>query len=1342
MASSPVSAADAAGSDAEMLTPSRKVRALLAQFDDSDSENEASNTRVNGFADRKTNGTSSSGAQSSDDSDDDAPVVRKSRMAARLEPETQRREPTAGGVTAAADERKSDGEQSREDAAPRRRLLTKRKSRPGAPSTPATSVHSSAAHSPLFFPSPTRSQAAASDARGVAGGDASDGERSTLAEPLSKFQALVEKQAKLRLEREKAEEAKRAARQASLEEQARSLKRQRGSSPGDDSHESSEGSDADAARRIAKRAKPTRKASKKAIEEMKRETQRLSRNNQLAHQAQVRKKITKESLLARFGLAPKNAPLPEQGSASRASSVSDSDSEVRHHSTPPTSPMQSPPKDTPKDLSKQSATDQVVEAPPLAEIGLEPLLDVSKGKGKAIEGAPDLPEPVILGSALMPTVPTATAGLVVSTDDKVDKRAKIKAMLRAVGVGSADDADDDELDVVTNPGDQRKYAAFEKLPKHKAKETTSHLALRTLAHVHERNKDDKSTMTQAEMAANLRKAARLQARAERQQRIDELRAKGVVIQTAEERDRDQEVVEDLVERAREEAAELARREKEAAKKDGTFEPLDLENEEGKLFDDQADDDDEEEEEEVAQEDDEALRRESDDEEGDESDLATELAVKTPAAAKVRNTRVISDDEDDAPQLETPKLPQLAKTPQTISSRSARKQIPGLNMSDDLPLGLTQAFGATMADSQSQTQQEEKDSMDYVHDLPSPGLAIMPRLNRMESLDLVTDSQPATQTQPLDISLTLSQPQAIPESPSLVRGMSTTQPTPSQAAFEPTQDADYVFSPFHGNRFTAESPSLRPHSTIDTVPLNEVEASPILVRKGRLRRGRAVDDESEADDGAEADASVTAFEVMKRAAKKAEMETFDKTKSKAKDIVDEAAEESDDEYAGLGGASDDENAHDVENEDDRRIIDDDTQVGKGDEAALAGFYADRERKSDEAAVNKLYQEIKTGKLRNRRAVGGDLDLSDEEDEAARRSEAKRREHAKMRRELLKDEAVGKIADDRKKEAFLRSIEDRHDASDDDELEVTDKQDESQSQDQAGQHSITETQSGLKRKRPLDPTSESQLNRLPPALRRTAIDKKPSTVAEIRENLSFLFEEPDSLSNSASLELSDSDDDDPGKYVNLDRHYDEAEADELAAADEDGSGLGDFVVDDEEEEDSTVSDGVFKKPNFPYSASFSSRTTNTNPRRSRGTVINRLSLTRASSTASSTTSNGLTKMAFMANTATVSATSTFRPPSLLRRATTNSSLSSLSSENVSATGVSIAKTERGHVSEEKAFVRKGMGGRRNAVNYQAGERPQQKAAGNSRRGKGGAMGKNAKGGGGGGFLNGLLRGDTWG
>ncbi|ETN41346.1 uncharacterized protein HMPREF1541_03281 [Cyphellophora europaea CBS 101466] len=1366
-------------SESEPPTPKGKIQAILAQFSDSDSGDAVTDARPANPNHHKTNPRPAP-PTSDDDSDADVPVARKSRMAARLATGSK-----AATISPRADKQITDtsprhvlGQQTRDNSSdelarpqPRRRLLTKRKRSPAAspkerPSEPA---------SPLFFPSPTRSSAAEPEDDGV---EILNGDEPQPSLANSRFKALVEKQRKRREEKEDAERAKRAAREQSALAQRSSSKRPRGSSPADDSHESSEGSDADAARKIAQGAKPSRKASKKAMEEMKRETQRMSRNMQLAHQAKVKKRISKDAFLARFKLRTASNAANERAnlSSSRTASPeygSDAD-RVSRHTTPPTSPLEA------HDLVDKSAENALVEpdavsglglvleAPSMEEIGLDPQANTDKGKGKAapLPAIPD--EPIQVSTGMVPTSEAPAADVVAA---KKDRKSRIAELLRASRASSTED-DGDDLEVVTSKGDMRKYAAFERLPKRKAKEMPSHLALRALAHVGDSERNDRASMTTAEMQASLRRAAREQARKERQEKIEELKAKGVIIQTAEERERDQQEVEDLVEKARQEAAQISKREKEAAKKDGTFvkdglddddsdeedddfatdeedaaqtddeesddEEIeergieDLENEEGKLFDDQADEDGSEEELEI----DSAEHSDVEDVAGHPEDDRMKY-LQTPAPRRSRNTRILSDDEDDdAPRVETPVLPQPSKTPQSLF-RSARKQIPGLHMSDDMPLGLTQAFDATMAESQTQEdgQTQAPDSIDCVAELPSPGIAMLPQLNRLDSLDMVSESQPASQTQPLDISLSFSQSQRIPESPTMTRQAQAMQATPSQHVFEPTQDEGYVYSPFTGNRFASETPQADISSTVETVPLHEVEASPIVQRKGRLRRGRNLTGGPE-----EAEENLayepTAFEVMRRAARNVP-EPFDKNTSKARDIIDEAAEESDDEYAGLGGASDDENANDAENDDDRRMIDLDTQVGKGDEAALAGYHADRERRKDEADVSKLLQDITTGRLRKRRGANDELDLSDEEDAVARKREAKRREFARMRRELLKDEAVGKIAEEKNKEAFLRTIEDPRALSDDDDFDEPDGiQDESQSQTEPEARSRQDSPAafaGTKRKRPLELASETQLNRQPPALRRNNVDKKPATLIEIRENLSFLVEESESQVKTMDQDTSDSEEE-PEKYVDLDRHAREAETDERV--EDDGEGLGDFIVDDDDDEDDpSREEVVFKKPPLPTGSSNSGHSQSRSSlahRRSQATVVNRLSMLRQSSSSSSTT-----KMAFSTSTST-----TFKVPPLLRRATTNSSVSSLiSNESTSATGVTVAKPERGHVSEDKVFIRKNNTGRRNAVNFQAGERPQKMSerAGVSKK----TMSKSGKGKRTGGLLGDLLgRSDTWG
>jgi mediator of replication checkpoint protein 1 len=360
------------------------------------------------------------------------------------------------------------------------------------------------------------------------------------------------------------------------------------------------------------------------------------------------------------------------------------------------------------------------------------------------------------------------------------------------------------------------------------------------------------------------------------------------------------------------------------------------------------------------------------------------------------------------------------------------------------------------------------------------------------------------------------------------------------------------------------------------------------------------------------------------------------------------------------------------------------------------------------------------------------LSDEEDEAARRREAKRREFARMRRELLKDEAVGKIAEDKKKEAFLKSIEDREAADGEDDLDLDttetpegDSQSQQPAQYDSADPAITEphalSTNSNKRKRPLEPSAADVFNRLPPALRRTNIkvvpvNRKPSTIAEIRESVSFLIEEPDSQSATPQYGSSDDEDADPEAYVNLDRHLQAVDGNE-----EDDEDLGDFIVDDSQDSD------VFKKPQLPPPRALFVE------RRTKANVVDRRSLLRQASSSSS--SSVTSKMAFFTSKAGSSDSLAFKGPSLLRRATSNSSLGSVNSANVSATGVSVA-TERGAPDQEKEVIRKGAGGRRNAVNFRVKPKEERmKSRITVKKGKATKAGRS------GGFLGGLFGGSSW-
>lgn len=210
------------------------------------------------------------------------------------------------------------------------------------------------------------------------------------------------------------------------------------------------------------------------------------------------------------------------------------------------------------------------------------------------------------------------------------------------------------------------------------------------------------------------------------------------------------------------------------------------------------------------------------------------------------------------------------------------------------------------------------------------------------------------------------------------------------------------------------------------------------RRGRLTRRETefsdVEEEEQSEEEREEekeeaqDIAESVFDLMKKAArkiKKPKREPIDTEKLKAdmKGLVHDQAEESEDEYAGIGGASDDEAEADAARDSEMEDMVDDTNKETVDEAAIAAYYAKREMVQDEKDVNKLLKDLQSGLLRKKRGAEFDLDDSDDDDDGEARRRAKRRQMAKMRKELMKDGNIEKIANNPKRMAFLSAIEDR-------------------------------------------------------------------------------------------------------------------------------------------------------------------------------------------------------------------------------------------------------------------------------------------------------------------------------
>ncbi|KAG6017224.1 hypothetical protein E4U43_002034 [Claviceps pusilla] len=1330
------------------MTPRSKIRALLATVESSDEEGGGTKVKpkrpsfLQGIGQHRARGSPRSvHEEEEEDSDDSQPVIRpRGKLASRMqgaETTTTTGTKSPERAVAAARERvrtmllqhdsankageeSSGGDDEDEDEDEDLPIAPRRQKRRAA-ATDARLGDSEQEQeqqqqqqqrpmSPgLFVSSPVRP----SPSKSMDENEDSDNDLPALKS--DRFKMLVERKRQERLAQEAAEEARKAEQRARQENLASEMEQL-----ASDDSDGDGITDDEAGRRLTQEARPTRKASRKAIEEMNRETQRLARNMQLAHEAKTKKRISKQSLFQRFNYKPAGhvEPEPRTHSSSRPSTPhSDVEMNVNDAATPPSSPPAF------KDIhSRTAATDTAVSAAPVPTDTVHASTaqlckDTEPGSPRRANGPGQKQQEMQDQNQ--------------QQKQKQTRRVRVRLPILPVNTAPLDSGDELQITATTK---NKLDVLFDSIPSKMTSESHSIHALRALAQVKSPGKtrprkDDQSRMTPGELQAYLHLKARQQAKMERERRLEILRGQGIVVQTAEEREKQEQEVEDLVAKARQEAQNIRETEKDEARRlrkmNGEVDPLawdDSEDEEyrdavdedadedaveldisgseddemegdaedelekdgiasGKvLFDDEADSSASEHEYAEAQED------EGDEEEGD---MAVQQA---PRQRRARNTTVLSDDEGGVDV--TPKPIKLATqvtpagagivSPGALNSvlRSAKKTfIPGFPVQGPAGLGLTQIFAGTMDTSQTSdlADNEPTQSMmpDFEH-FPDSNFSATAD-EPME--DIIIDSQQRQDslvaTQAVQLNLSQSQMHGLD---SLVSNGMQTQ---MSEIIEPSQDVGLQQHTPLRQRFIEP-----PISTIETLLAADrqydehdmtIQDSP-LVRKGRLRRrmdmsmtsGTAIAEAS--GDGEEREREreranvpspqADAFKALQEVAaqKKKARKTlytahdFDRKKSKAKAMVEEQAEESEDEYAGLGGAD----GEDSDNESTGSVEDmiDDAAGNDADERKLAAFYADRERVQDEQQVEKLFRDITKGMLRRKR--GADFDLSDSDSDGEARKRMKRRQFAKMQKALFADERVKKIAENPGNQAFLRSIEDH--GSDVDEMDLlggldsssqADADDTQQSQGNdkdstrpdARTTTIPDSQLITHTTKPLGPMVPE--NRPPAHLRRTKNGKKPSNIGQVRETLSSLLDEPHGSIIPATEADSDSEEEEsPDRFSSQSTN----------------------------KENQAPPPPRRLPPHLPSAPT---------------TVINRISLRRQCSSSSSSSSSASSSSTRMAFTTVATAGPFFKVPALLRRATTNSSLGSTSSASSASAGAASGSIGTAGGFGEAAKIKKGAG-----------------------------------------------------
>lgn len=140
--------------------------------------------------------------------------------------------------------------------------------------------------------------------------------------------------------------------------------------------------------------------------------------------------------------------------------------------------------------------------------------------------------------------------------------------------------------------------------------------------------------------------------------------------------------------------------------------------------------------------------------------------------------------------------------------------------------------------------------------------------------------------------------------------------------------------------------------------------------------------------------------------------------KPEDFIEDQAQESDDEYAGLGGKSDDD---DLDNKEIEDIIDDTISSQDIDATDIAAYYMKKEMEDDSKIINNLLNDITRGNLRKRRGMFFGLNDLDDEEEALK---ARDKRAYIIKQKLLDNQNLSFMADNPKMKAFLTTIEDNY------------------------------------------------------------------------------------------------------------------------------------------------------------------------------------------------------------------------------------------------------------------------------------------------------------------------------
>lgn len=350
---------------------------------------------------------------------------------------------------------------------------------------------------------------------------------------------------------------------------------------------------------------------------------------------------------------------------------------------------------------------------------------------------------------------------------------------------------------------------------------------------------------------------------------------------------------------------------------------------------------------------------------------------------------------------------------------------------------------------------------------------------------------------------------------------------------------------------------------DAVPQTQADESdddfPAAVHKGRLQVQDAEEDGDDADAAAQLAADELAAEqlaVFEAKIRRKELRARRRRKELERRgigaVVEGEAEESEDEWKGIGGADDD--VSDQADSEDERMIDNNFNLDLNDEEVRRKFM-EQYRVKDHKELEKLMDDIKNHRLTKRARAGKfDIELSDEEDELLMAYRRQKLQEQKLR--LLANQKLHQLSKNDRSNAFFESIQ---------EEPVSIKLDDSEAEDASGTATDQEDVNGeledddggnrprrlvleesfvQKQLSFLSKTAEDEYVRIQNiSLNQHGDDDVDDLAALKSRSLSNLYSRPESQDRKRNAEevQTDDDDDDEGGANNID-HDDDDDADD--------------------------------------------------------------------------------------------------------------------------------------------------------------------------------------------------------